>query len=154
MVLFMEDDLIIDPALITKENMPQILAAIVIELRRMNTKIDERMAGAKEGMDDRLGKCETRLEDIEETLGKPLADCTTRRQANEKRLLDVETILAEHESILWGPLKLTTKQILPMLWRYRLFFGVTGTVLTIWIAAIDWAVRAAQWALEPPLRIP
>lgn len=153
-VFNVDDDLIIDPTRITVENMPQILGAIVVELRRMNNKIDQNIAAFEGKIEDRLKDCERKIEGIEEGIGLPLDDCTERRETNEKRLLDVEAILSEHEKILWGPLKLTTKQILPLIWKYKLFVGVSVTVLTLWIAGIDWIVRGAQWTLQPPIVIP
>jgi hypothetical protein len=114
----------IDPARITKDNIPYVLGAIVVELRAINEKIDN-------GIN----------KDHEET------------EKINNRLLTVEETLACHEKYFWGPIKLSRCQIIPFLKRNKYAVIATFSIATSWLAAVDYLVRAAQWAMNPPFKL-
>ncbi len=115
----------IDPASITKDNIPSILGAIVIELRSINQRLD-----------DGLKQDQTNAEEI------------------NARLHKVEQTLESHEKVFWGPIRISKCHIIPFIKNNKYAMAMLFAVVTFWMSAIDYAVRAVQWALQPPLKFP
>ncbi len=115
----------IDPASITKDNIPSILGAIVIELRSINQRLD-----------DGIKQDQKTAENI------------------DTRLRKVEQTLESHEKVFWGPIRISKCHIIPFIKNNKYAMVVLFTVVTFWMSAIDYIVRAAQWAFQPPLKFP
>ncbi len=120
----------IDPAKITKDNVPSILGALVVEMKAMNSKIDETMKEANDSIEGKITAINGRLDTIDKTL-------------------------KEHERIFWGPLRISRCEIVPFLWRNKIALIALWLILSVWVSAIDWGVRALQWGNAlPPLKLP
>lgn len=115
----------IDPASITKDNVPSILGAIVIELRSINQRLDDGIKQDKK---------------TAETI--------------DARLKKVEQTLESHEKIFWEPIRISKCHIIPFIKNNKYAMVVVFTVMTFWISAIDYVVRAVQWAFQPPFKLP
>ena len=114
----------IDPASITKDNVPSLLGAIVIELRAINQRIDEGIKQDKE-----------------------------TAESIDARLKKVEQTLDSHEKVFWGPIRISKCHILPFLKNNKYAVTAMFMAMTFWMSAIDYLVRAIQWALQPPIKL-
>lgn len=113
----------IDPATITKDNIPSILGAIVVELRAINQKIDD---GLKQDLQT--------------------------ASAIDARLQKVEQTLDSHEKMFWGPIKISKCHVIPFLKNNKYVVTFVFAAATFWMSAIDYIVRAVQWAFQPPFK--
>lgn len=113
----------IDPASITKDNIPSILGAIVTELRAINQKIDD---GIKQDLQTAL--------------------------AIDARLQKVEQTLDSHEKMFWGPIKISKCHVIPFLKNNKYVVTLFFAAATFWLSAVDYIVRAVQWAFQPPFK--
>lgn len=115
----------IDPSTITKESMPAVLGAIVNELKTLNQKIEN-----------------------------SFNEMTKSTACLENRVSTIEETLRLHERYFWGPIKLSRCEILPFIWRNKAVLLVLLGVASSWLAVVDYAVRAVQWAVTPPIVFP
>ena len=108
----------IKPAEITEDNIPSVLGAIVVELKALNLKVDQRMQGI------------------------------------DQRLDSIDKTLADHEKLLWGPLRMSKDTLWPLIWKNKLILILIWFLISVWISAIDWVVRGTQWTYFSPLKLP
>jgi len=114
----------IDPASITKDNIPSVLGAIVIELKSINKRLDDGLEQDKKTAET----IDTRLKTVEQTL-------------------------QDHDKYFWGPIRISKCHIIPFLKNNKYAMAMLFTAMTFWISAIDYLVRAIQWALQPPIKL-
>lgn len=119
----------INPAEITEDNIPSVLGAIVVELKALNVKVDQRMQGIEDKVEGRLNGIDQRLDSIDKTL-------------------------ADHEKLLWGPLRMSKDTLWPLIWKNKLILILIWFLISVWISAIDWVVRGTQWTYFSPLKLP
>lgn len=142
----------ISPTEITEKNVPQVLGAIVVELKNLNLKLDDHMEEFAKTINGRIDVLTERVDKIEiERAIHP--NCITH-QETLKRLDGIETTLKLHDTLFWTPLLVTRQDILPFLWRYKFVIGGITAILTAWLAITDWIVRSVQWELVPPIHLP
>jgi len=142
----------INPTEINEKNIPQVLGAIVVELKNLNLKLDDHMEEFAKTINSKIDNLNERVDDLEkEKYAHP--NCTTHLETL-KRLDGIETTLKLHDTLFWTPLLVTKQDILPFLWRYKYVVGGTTAILTAWLAVTDWIVRSIQWGLVPPGQVP
>ncbi len=115
----------IDPTKINTDNMPCILVAIIAELQNINTAI------------------------ANNTQASTIAD-----NAIITRITSIEQTLNDHDKYFWGPIRLSKCHIIPFIRNNKYAMVMLFAIVTFWMSAIDYVVRAAQWALQPPLKFP
>ena len=142
----------IDPTQITEKNVPQVLGAIVVELQNMNRKLDEHAAEMESRLNEKINVLANRVASIEENQA---ANPNCQMHLIEIGRIDaIEKTLKLHDTLFWTPLLVTKEDILPFIWKYKYIVAGVTAILTVWLAITDWAVRAIQWGLVPPGKVP
>ena len=142
----------IDPTQITEKNVPQVLGAIVVELQNMNRKLDEHAAEMESRLNEKINVLANRVASIEENQA---ANPNCQMHLIEVGRIDaIEKTLKLHDTLFWTPLLVTKEDILPFIWKYKYIVAGVTAILTVWLAITDWAVRAIQWGLVPPGKVP
>lgn len=109
----------IDPSNITDENIPAVLGAIVVELQNLPERLEINMNATNQAL-------------------------TMQVESIENRLCNIEAVLREHDRIFWKPIKISRCEVIPFMKKNKWLLLGLWSMISIWLGAIDWIVRAIQ----------